>query len=122
MCRMLLSIKPEFVKNILSGTKEYEFRKRRPRNEVDCIIIYSTAPTKQVVAQAEVEEIVEGSPDEVWNIAHNSAGISKNFYDSYYEGRDTAIAFKLKNIIQFDTPKELSDYGLTCAPQSYAYV
>lgn len=122
MSAMLLSIKPEFVKNILRGTKEYEFRKCKPRNDVDHLFIYETAPRKKVVAEADVERIVEGSPDEVWNIAHNAAGISEGFYYSYYEGRDKAIALKLVNVEVFDTPRNLSDYGLRCAPQSYAYV
>ena len=55
MCQMLLSINPEFVESILNGTKLFEYRKFRCREDVDKIIIYATAPQKQVVAEAEIE-------------------------------------------------------------------
>ena len=41
---------------------------------------------------------------------------------SYYAGKDKAIAYKLKDVIVYDTPKELSDYGISQAPQSFVYL
>ncbi len=59
MCQMLLSINPEYVASILQGKKIYEYRKFRCRDDVDKIIIYATAPQKQVVAEAEIADIIE---------------------------------------------------------------
>ena len=42
MCQMLLSINPEYVESILNGTKLYEYRKFKCRDDVDKIIIYAT--------------------------------------------------------------------------------
>ena len=59
MYQMLLSINPEYVGRILRGEKEYEYRKFRCRSDVNKIVIYATAPQKQVVAEAEISEIIE---------------------------------------------------------------
>jgi predicted transcriptional regulator len=122
MYQMLLSINPEHVENILSGTKQYEFRKVRCRESVNKILIYSTAPEKMVVAEAWIEEVIEDTIDIVWQMTCELSGISKEFYEAYYEGKERAVAYKLSNVKKFPKPKVLSDYGLRCAPQSFAYV
>lgn len=38
MCKMLLSINPEYVKSILEGEKVYEYRKFRCREDVNKIV------------------------------------------------------------------------------------
>lgn len=122
MCRMLLSINPEHVENILLGIKRFEFRKVRCKSEVDKIIIYATSPVMQVVAEAEVTEIIEDNVQAVWNLTSEFAGISYDFYEKYYEGKEKAIAYKLGKVKKYSKPKLLSDYGLTFAPQSFVYV
>lgn len=69
MSTMLLSIKPEYAKVILDGQKEYEFRKRRCKTGVNKIVFYSTAPESKVVGEAEIEDIIEGSPSKIWELA-----------------------------------------------------
>jgi len=55
MCKILISINPEYVEKILSGEKKYEFRKINPKRKVDKLIIYETYPLMKVVAEAEVK-------------------------------------------------------------------
>ena len=54
MCNMLISINPQHVENIFNGTKKYEYRKIRCKQDVDKIIIYSTYPIKKIVGEAKV--------------------------------------------------------------------
>ena len=122
MSAMLLSIKPKYAKVILEGKKQYEFRKSRPKEGVDRIIFYASAPQKEVVGEALIDEILEGTPKEIWEIAKTAAGITKKFYFSYYSGKDKAIAYKLKNVVIYEKPKALSDYGICQAPQSSVYL
>lgn len=122
MSTMLLSIKPKYAKVILQGEKEYEFRKKRCRDGITKIIFYSSSPQKQVVGEAEIDEIIEGSPTKIWEIAKHAAGITRKAFYDYYRGRHTAVAYKLKNVVVYDEPKELSDYGISHAPQSYVYL
>ena len=122
MCSILLSIKPEFVKSIFSGNKEYEFRKIKCKRDVERIIIYSTNPVKLIVGEAKIETVLEDDLDIIWSETKNKAGIDKEFFDEYYNGKNTAIAYKLSNVIQYKTPKSLEEYGLTTAPQSFCYI
>lgn len=122
MSTMLLSIKPKYANVILQGEKEYEFRKKRCRDGVTKIVFYSSSPQKQVVGEAEIEEIIEGSPTKIWEIAKHAAGITRKAFYDYYRGRHTAVAYKLKNVVVYEEPKELSDYRISHAPQSYVYL
>lgn len=122
MCKILLSINPEYVKRILAGSKKYEFRKTKCKEKVDRIIIYCTAPVKQVVAEADIDMILEDTPTKIWSKTKNKSGVTEEFFFKYYEGKDKAIAYKLSNLNIFEKPKSLQDYGVSAAPQSFVYV
>lgn len=122
MCKMLLSINPEHVENIFSGVKKFEFRKIRCRSEVDKMVIYSTSPVMKIVGEAEIIDIIEGLPAEVWEQTEEFAGIDKIFFDQYYDGKAKAIAYCLGRVMQYAQPLNLSDYGISFAPQSFIYL
>ena len=122
MSQMLLSINPEHVENILQGSKRFEFRKVRCKSDVENIIIYSTSPVMRVVGEAEVLGIIEDDPDSVWDLTFQYAGISKSFFDSYFKGKKTAIAYQLGKVIEYENSKPLSDFGINYAPQSFIYI
>ena len=44
------------------------------------------------------------------------------FFDEYYEGREQAVAYKLKGVVEYDKPKMLNEYGIKSAPQSFCYL
>jgi predicted transcriptional regulator len=117
-----LSINPEHVENILNGTKKYEYRKIRCKRNVTKILIYSTHPVMMVVGEAAVTNVLEHRPDELWEMTSGSSGIGRDFFDDYFEGRDKAVAYELGEIIKYETERELSEFSLTAAPQSFAYI
>ena len=122
MCQMLLSINPEYVASILQGKKLYEYRKFRCRDDVGEIIIYATAPQKQVVGEAEIAGIVEDDILAVWHQTKEYSGITYKFFRQYYKGKKRAIAYQLKNLVIYDKPLTLEEIGVSCAPQSYRYI
>ena len=122
MCNMLISINPEHVENIFNGSKKYEYRKIRCKQDIDKIIIYSTYPIMKVVGEAKVEKILEDSPDNIWEETKKYSGIDLKFYQKYFKDRSKAIAYKLTNIKKYNDPKDLSSYGIKTAPQSFIYV
>lgn len=122
MCKMLLSINPEYADKILCGIKTYEFRKFRCRDDVDKIIIYSTAPVMQVVGEADIEEILEDTILNIWRMTRQSAGISYNLFRKYYKGKKKAYAYHLSNVVIYDKPLSLEEIGIDCAPQSFRYI
>ena len=120
--RLLLSINPEHVENILAGNKRYEFRKVASRRTPTRIVIYSTAPVGMVVGEAEVVAVLGGSPAEIWETTAEGSGISKEFFDCYYTGRSKAIAYKLGKVTRYARPKKLADIGVEWPPQSFVYL
>lgn len=73
--KAMLSIKPEYVRRILAGEKTYEFRKRIfSRRDVDTIIIYTTRPVCQVLAEARITGILQDTPQGLWNRTHRGGG------------------------------------------------
>lgn len=120
--KLLLSIKPEYAKRIISGEKRYEFRKRLPQKRVDSIIIYATAPVKSVVGEVEVIDTLTMRPTPLWENTKVAAGISRSKYREYFHGCKEANAFVLGTVIEYTKTKSLSDYGLENAPQSFVYI
>ena len=106
----------------MNGTKRYEFRKKACKRHVDKILIYSTNPIMRVVGEAEVEAVLIDNPEIIWKKTEKKSGIDKSYFDKYYEDREQAVAYKLKNVIKYKVPRELKDYGITNAPQSFQYI
>lgn len=122
MTAILLSIKPEFVARIFSGDKIFEFRKVIPTAQVDKIYIYATRPICAVVGCATVSGIISGAPQDVWNKTKKYAGIGRDFFDSYFSGRPQAYAYCLDNVIKYNVPCSLSEFGISAAPQNFVYI
>ncbi|ETS31342.1 hypothetical protein BB987_13175 [Photorhabdus temperata] len=122
--KVLLSIKPEYVNRILDGSKRFEFRKGAfKNNEVQSVVIYATMPIGMVVGEFEIEEIISDSPSVVWEMTRQFAGITKDFFDNYFEGRKNAVAIGIGNVKKYDKPLSLDMLGQGIkAPQSYRYL
>ena len=121
MKKIIISVNPEHVNNIINGTKKYEYRTKTAKNDVNKLIIYETTPIKKVVAEAEIVEVLALEPNILWKKTKEFSGISKEFFDSYFKNREIAYAYKLGKIKVYEKPKELAEFGLKTAPQSFAY-
>jgi len=119
---ILLSIHPEFVDKIMTGEKKFEFRRVIAKRNPNKIIIYSTSPVCKVIGEAEVEDIIIDNPEKVWKETKKFSGVEKEFYVEYFDNRDLAVAYKLKNVIKYISPIDLKDFGIKVAPQSFVYV
>lgn len=123
MCKILMPINPKYVEQILSGRKKYEYRKiKAKRSNIDKMIIYSTSPIMRVVAEVDIEDIIENKPEVLWELTKNDSGITKDFYNQYYKNKEYAVAYKLGNVTQYDTPKKLEEIGIHYVPQSFIYI
>lgn len=121
-CGMLLAVKPEFAFRILSGEKRYEFRKARPSRPVEKVFVYATRPVGKVIGEATLETVLSGSPGEIWERCGREGGIDEDRFFEYYGGHGSAFAYRLGSVRAYGEPKELGDFGLSRAPQSFAYV
>ena len=120
--KILISIHPEHVQNILLGLKKYEYRKVTAKQEASSMLIYETSPTMKVVAEVKIEAVLTYPPEELWDLTHADSCISKEFFDNYFKERSIAHAYKLGKIKIFDKPKKLCEYGIKTAPQSFVYL
>lgn len=77
--KVLLSIKPEYVRKIFAGTKKYEYRKSIFTKHVDKVVVYATKPMGMIVGEFSVEEVLVGEPEILWKETHEVSGISKDF-------------------------------------------
>jgi len=121
--KILLSIKPQYVSEIQKGTKKYEYRKNIFKKDVDKIIIYCTQPIGKIVAEFEVNEIINDSPMEVWEKTARCSGIPKDKYEEYFKNSKKCYAIAISNLVEYSRPIDpyLVDKDF-CAPQSYQYI
>ena len=121
--KVLLSIKPEFVEKIFAGTKKYEFRKSLfRRSDVKSVVVYASAPVKRVVGEFEIDNILSGELDVIWERTKKYSGITKEFYDLYFREKTVANAVQIGHLIRYKKAKCLSDYNIRQAPQSFCYI
>lgn len=119
---VLLSIKPEFVKEIFSFDKLYEYRKSIFKRPVERVYIYSSSPVQLVVGHFRFNTILSDSVDEIWRLTHLRSGISADYYYRYFQGHERAFAIPICHLIEYHTPLPLSAFGIKYAPQSFCYV
>lgn len=122
MITILISIKPEFVNLIMDGRKKFEFRKVTAQKKPDKMLIYSTAPVSKIIGEADIADVIADEVDKLWNLTKDFAGITKDFFDEYYESHEVGIAYRLTNVQKFPEPRLLKDYGIKNAPQSFVYI
>jgi predicted transcriptional regulator len=122
--KVLLSIKPEFVEKILNGTKKFEFRKSAFKREgIKKVVIYATMPVGKIVGEFEINGIIQDLPETLWSKTKEFSGISREFFDDYYIGKESAVAIGVGEITKYDIPLCLSTLGKNIvAPQSYRYL
>ena len=122
--KVLLSIKPEFAEKILDGEKLFEFRKSIPKAKgVKTIVLYATMPVGKVVGEFDIEEFLSDSPSGLWNVTFKHSGITKRFFNEYFQGRSIAYAIKVRKVRRYEKPLDIKVLlrGRT-APQSFCYL
>ena len=122
MRRILISINPEHVDNIINGIKKFEYRRKAAKKDISSIIIYETTPIKRVVAEAEILEVLEMPIEELWESTRDASGITEEFYLSYFKGKKVGYAYKLGKVTKYSEPKPLTEFGVRFAPQSFVYI
>lgn len=120
--KVLLSIKPEFAFKIFDGTKRFEFRKVIFKNpDVKTVVVYASSPVQQVIGEFEIDDIISDSPTDVWEKTKKFSGITKSFFNKYFENREIAHAIKIREVKKYENPLRLDVFNVV-PPQSYVYL
>lgn len=122
--RVLLSVKPRFAEAILAGTKTYEFRRALFRRlDVDTVVIYASSPTRKVVGEFTIEEVLSLAIDALWKVTRSGGAVDRQYFEEYFQGRDTGHALKVKRARRYRVPLCLrADFGIDHPPQSFCYL
>jgi len=121
---VLLSVRPHFAELILDGTKKYEYRKTIfSRADVQKVILYASSPVKKIVGEFQIAEIIQDKPEALWLRTCIAAGVHRDFFFQYFNGKDNAYAINIKHSKKYEAPVNpwdiLPDFT---PPQSFKYI
>ncbi len=121
---VLLSIKPNFAAAIFSGKKQFEFRRAIFKNtNVKKVYVYASKPIGLVIGEFEIDKIIAADPESLWKTTKKASGISKEYFDEYFEGSEVAYALKVNTVQAYEVPVTLMDmFNIKRPPQSFLYV
>ena len=118
----LFSIYPEYAYKILSGEKNFEYRKKVPALRFHRLVIYATVPVAKIIGEVHVDKILQDTPSKIWTETNKHGGIEKETFFSYFENRSLAYAYSLSNPILYKEQLSLSKIRVINAPQSFVYL
>lgn len=124
---IVMSVQPRFVGRLLEGSKTVELRRVRPTATIgQDVLIYSSSPTRALLASAVVAGIDADLPDVLWSRVREAAGVSEEEYRTYFAGAERAVAIRLTRLHAFDRPIMLHELRVRWPwfrpPQSYCFV
>lgn len=119
---VLLSIKQVYAEQILCGVKKWELRKSSPHffNRLN-VFMYATAPVGQVIGMFSCVAIVRMDKDEFWYKYGHQCGISDVDFTNYYANCTCVTAWKVEQVVEFNTAFGLEILGMRRPPLSWCY-
>lgn len=120
----LMSIKPQFVEEIVKGTKTFEFRKAVFKRPVSKVVVYASLPVGKVIGEFTVKEIHQGTPNAIWKATRLGSGITESYFNEYFEGKENAFAIEIESFTPYKEGIPLKEFApqLKAPPQSYCYL
>lgn len=119
----LLAVQPKYAAQLMDGTKRVEFRKTKFKKDVGTVYVYASSPIKQVVGYFEVKELVEDTPDGLWDQFNAVGGIEEVAYRAYYGNAEQGVAIVVGQVQKFSDPMDLNEFtGNSTPPQSFIYL
>lgn len=126
---LLVSIKPQYAEKIFKGEKTIELRKSAPRQagKDSYMLIYVTAPVKELWGVCKIENIIKENPKTLWDNFGKETGVSKKEFYDYYQKNNYAFGIQLKEVrnllkgsVNLKSLKSLIPGFMP--PQTYAYI
>ena len=122
MLNIIISVKPKYAAEILSGRKKYEYRKFVFKKAVNKIYVYASSPQKKFIGYFFYDGFIRGTPEYIWKHTGADAGIGESEFFNYYKNTKDAFALIINRFYPFAVfmnPSVVSEKF--CAPQSYMY-
>ena len=130
---VILSIHPKWAKLIYEGKKTVEWRKNQPLYSkfefhwIDNVFLYETAPVRKVTGLIKLSAIRKMDvrkwfqhDNECLELMEKGCVPVEDLL-KYQADKDALYAWMISATKCFVTPKDIADFGLKRAPQSWCY-
>jgi len=108
--RVLISIKGECARKILSGKKKVEIRRRFSKKWIGSkVSIYASGREHSIIGEASIEKVVVDNPENIWERFHEQIGCTKEEFDKYTESKNEIYAVVLENAIPYEKSVSLRE-------------
>ncbi|AND85554.1 hypothetical protein [Clostridium tyrobutyricum] len=107
------------------GEKKYEYRRNLFKREgIKTIVVYATKPVGKVIGEFEIDDILRGNPNSIWEQTKLYSGIDENSYMKYFSKRENGFAIAIKKTKVYKKPLELEELNpkIKYPPQSFMYL
>jgi len=100
--RLLMSIRAEHARKVLSGKKKVEIRKRFSKKWTGCkISIYASGRKPSIVGEASIRRVVVDKPESIWERFCEQLGCTRAEFDEYTRSVREVYAIVLENAIPY---------------------
>lgn len=107
----------------MGGQKRVEFRKTRFSNPPKIVVLYASAPVKQIVGYFTVSYLKELTPRGLWQRFGEHGGIEYEEFVTYYGAAQRGVAIGVGEVQELKTPSALLDlHPALSVPQSFRYL
>jgi predicted transcriptional regulator len=123
MIDVLLSVHPVWCRKILSREKIVELRKSKPRTDAPFhVYLYETRQGRGAVTGECICFIVEKAAQRPYSCGLLQGSCLSIYQITEYAKHKPVYGWYLAKVVEYTTPKPLSDFGLQRAPQSWCYI
>ena len=123
MIDILLSVRPFWCGKIIALQKPIELRKSRPHGDTPYhIYLYETKQGRGKVVGECICSSIEKAVEQFDRIAMVEGSCLTLDQINAYSKRKPVYGWYLAKVVEYTTPKPLSDFGLQRAPQSWCYI
>lgn len=123
---VLLSVKPRYAHEILSGRKTVEVRRRFPIiPSGTTVVIYSTSPERAIIGTVLVKRSTKVDPSDVWKLHSKDIRIERDDLIDYLDGASESTLLEVESPLRWDKSVPLDLFRSAIGvepPQSFRYL
>jgi predicted transcriptional regulator len=95
--KLVMSIRAEHARKVLSGKKKVEIRRRFSKKWAGCkVSIYASGRERCLVGAASISQVIAGEPESVWERFHEELGCTRAEFDEYTRSASEVYAVVLE--------------------------
>ena len=106
---LLLSVKPEYATQIMTGRKSVEIRRKFSKRWIGSrASLYASAPVMGLIGEAQISNVRTGKPENIWKRYSACIGCCRKDFEDYTSNCDVVYAIELDEVKPYRAPVMLS--------------